>query len=155
MEKVDTILAYKNSPKIIQEKDSFSYSIDSTVLSFFCDIKKRCDKIIDFGSGNGIVPLLLSMRTKKPIYGIEIQKSSYDRSLRSISLNGLDGQIKIINDDIKNVRNLFEASSFSLVTSNPPYFKKAVVHGAPVLVLPVRPNTGIERYCYSASIYYL
>ena len=123
MERIDNILGYKESYKIIQESEEFNFSIDSTILSFFLDIKLRESRIIDLGCGNGIIPLLLSMRTNKEIYGIELEKSSYDRASRSVKLNNLDNQIKIINDDIKNLTSLFKPSSFSLVVSNPPYFR--------------------------------
>ena len=122
MEEIDNILGYKESYKIIQERDEFSFSIDSTLLSFFCDIRLRETRIIDLGCGNGIIPLLLSLKTNKMIYGIEIQESSYDRCKRSVALNNLSDRIKIINDDIRNIKNIFKPSSFSLVVSNPPYF---------------------------------
>ncbi len=122
MEEIDNILGYKDSYKIIQERDEFSFSIDSTVLSFFCDIKKRETRIIDLGCGNGIIPLILSLRTDKEIYGIEIQESSYDRAKRSVTLNNLDDRIKIINGDIRNIKNIFSPSSFSSCVTNPPYF---------------------------------
>ena len=123
MEEIDTILAYKDSLKIIQEKNSFSFSIDSTILSFFVDIKKKTNNIIDLGCGNGVIPLFLSMFTDKKIYGIEIQKYSFSRALRSVELNNLSNQITILNDDIKGISNKLGKDSFGLVVSNPPYFK--------------------------------
>ncbi|MBP5343031.1 tRNA1(Val) (adenine(37)-N6)-methyltransferase [bacterium] len=123
MEEIDNILGYPSSHKIIQEKDAFSFSIDSTILSFFCEIKSRDKGIIDLGTGNGIIPLILSLRTDKEIIGLEIQKNVYDRARRSVELNGLECQIKMINDDILNVDKRFKQSSFSLVISNPPYFR--------------------------------
>ena len=123
MEEIDNILGYDGSYKIIQEKDAFSFSIDSTILSFFCDIKLRETNIIDLGTGNAIIPLILSMRTNKPIYGIEIQESVFQRAKRSVELNNLTDRITIINDDIKNLRNRFKQAFFSMVVSNPPYFR--------------------------------
>ena len=123
MEEIDNILGYEGSYKIIQDKDAFSFSIDSTILSFFCDIEPREKNIIDLGTGNAIIPLILSLRTDKKIYGIEIQENVYDRAKRSIELNHLDDRITLINDDIKNLKNLFKQSSFSMVVSNPPYFR--------------------------------
>ena len=123
MEEIDNILGYKDSYKIIQEKDAFSFSIDSTILSFFCDIKRKEKALIDLGTGNAIIPLILSMRTDKKIYAVEIQDKVYDRALRTVKLNNLEDRIEIINDDIKNLRNIFKQASFSLIVSNPPYFR--------------------------------
>ena len=123
MEEIDNILGYKESYKIIQERDEFSFSIDSTLLAFFCDIKLRETRIIDLGTGTGIIPLILALRTNKEIYGIELQEKAFDRASRSVKLNNLEDKIKIINEDIKNLDSIFKPSSFSTVLSNPPYFR--------------------------------
>jgi len=122
-EVINTILAYNNSPKIIQRKDAFNFSIDSTILSFFVDIKKKVDKILDLGSGNGAIPLFLSLRTTKPIIGIEIQKDLVDMANRSIAINHLESQIKVMEGDIKGISKQLGLSSFNLIVSNPPFFK--------------------------------
>jgi len=122
METIDTLFAYKNSIKIIQEKNSYSYSIDSILLSFFLDLKKNVKNVIDLGSGAGTIPMVLKViKNNLNIYGIEIQEEQANRSIRSIELNNMDN-ITIINDDIKNVSNHFKPSSFDLVVSNPPYY---------------------------------
>jgi len=123
MEEIDNILAYENSLKIIQEKDAFSFSIDSTILSFFAEANKRQTRILDIGTGTGSIPLFMSLFTKMPIKGIEIDKNQADRAERSVKLNNLENQIEIINDDIKNYKILFNQSSFSMILTNPPYFK--------------------------------
>ncbi len=123
MERIDNVLGYEKSRRIIQDSSEFSFSIDSTILSFFAPITSRMDGIIDLGTGNGIIPLLLSYRTDKKIIGIDIQDSVLDRAKRSVSLNALDGKIKIIKCDIKKVNEFFKKDSFSLVLSNPPYFR--------------------------------
>ncbi|MCR5741253.1 MAG: tRNA1(Val) (adenine(37)-N6)-methyltransferase [Gammaproteobacteria bacterium] len=124
MEEIHNILGYETSLKIIQKKDSFNFSIDSTILSFFAKPNYRCESIIDLGSGTGAIPLFMSILSKaKKIYGVEIQKDIYDMSLRSVKLNNLEDRITIINDDINGISKKFNTSSFDLVTSNPPYFK--------------------------------
>jgi len=123
MEKIDTILAYKNSLKIIQDKDAYSYSIDSCLLSFFIKLKKKEKGIIDLGTGSGAIPLYLSMFTKSKIYGVEIQEDASIRAKRSVELNKLTNQIEILNMDIKDLPEIFPKHSFSIVVSNPPYFR--------------------------------
>ena len=123
MDKVNTILAYESSLKIIQNDDSFNFSTDSTVLSFFAKDALRSGKVIDLGSGTGAIPLFMSMFTKDKIYGVEIQKDIADLSIKSVELNHLESQIEIINDDIKGISKRFNPSEFSMVLSNPPYFR--------------------------------
>lgn len=66
------LLAF-NHMKIIQRKDMFNFSLDTVLLANFCTITKDVKKIVDFGTNNAAIPLLLSTRTDKKIIGIEIQ----------------------------------------------------------------------------------
>lgn len=108
---------------IYQDNDCFLFSLDSVLLANFVTLKLTDKKIIDFCSGNGPVPMLMSLRTKARIFGVEIQKYIYDMGLDSIKENKLDGQIEFINEDIKNLDKVYKAEEFDVVTCNPPYFK--------------------------------
>lgn len=122
MEVLNDILGYKNR-KIYQDTDCFSFSLDSVMLANFASIRLRDKKIADLGCGNGVIPLILSLRTDKLIVGIEIQKKLAAMAERSILYNNLTEQIKIINEDMKNLGNSDFFESFDLITCNPPYFK--------------------------------
>ena len=108
---------------IYQDNDCFLFSLDSVLLANFVTLKLTDKKIIDFCSGNGPVPMLMSLRTKARIFGVEIQKYIYDMGLDSIKENKLDGQIEFINEDIKNLDKVYKAEEFDVVTCNTPYFK--------------------------------
>ncbi|MFQ8704870.1 MAG: tRNA1(Val) (adenine(37)-N6)-methyltransferase [Thomasclavelia sp.] len=120
MEVVNYLLAYNNL-QIIQRKDMFNFSLDTVLLANFCTITKDVKKIVDFGTNNAAIPLLLSNRTSKDIIGIEIQKEAVELAKKNIILNKLDNQIEIIHADINEyVKN---ASKVGLVICNPPFFK--------------------------------
>ena len=122
MEVLNDILGYKNR-KIYQDNDCFSFSLDSVMLANFATIRLRDKNIVDLGCGNGVIPLILSLRTDKKIFGVEIQEKMADMAKRSVEYNGLDKQISIINDNMKNFANSEYFECFDLVTCNPPYFK--------------------------------
>ena len=109
--------------KIIQRVDHFAFSLDSLLVSEFASITKYTNKIVDLGTGNGVIPLFLSKKTKAQITGIEIQEISSDLAKRNVQLNNLEDQISIINDDMKNWRKYFRNNSIDMVISNPPFFK--------------------------------
>lgn len=109
--------------KIIQRVDHFAFSLDSLLVSEFASITKYTNKIVDLGTGNGVIPLFLSKKTKAQITGIEIQEISSDLARRNVELNNLEDQISIINDDMKNWRKYFRNNSVDMVISNPPFFK--------------------------------
>lgn len=108
--------------KIIQKNDGFCFGIDAVLLSDFSkDIRDNC-KVLDLGTGTGILSILLSRKTKlSKIYGIEIQKDISDMAKRSVKLNNLDDKIEIINTDIKKLNEIFTINSFDAIVTNPPY----------------------------------
>lgn len=112
---------YKNR-YIMQMRDGFKFSLDSLLLAEFVKVKKDDKKILDMCTGNAPVPLVLSLKTNAEIVGFEIQKEISELALESVAINGLEN-IRIINDDIKNIDNYFESNTFDIITCNPPYFK--------------------------------
>lgn len=122
MEVLNDILGYKNR-KIYQDDECFAFSLDSVMLANFATVRLRDKKIADLGCGNGVIPLILSLRTDKIIVGIEIQEQLSDMAIRSVELNNLSSQIKIVNCDMKDFVGDDTFEKFDLVTCNPPYFK--------------------------------
>lgn len=110
--------------KIIQNQKWFKYGIDSVLLSNFAKIKKNA-KVLDIGTGTGIISILLAKKTNaKEIVGIEVQSEVADMAERSVSLNHLENKIKIIGDTILNIEKYFPDEYFDCVVTNPPYQKE-------------------------------
>ena len=99
------------------------FSLDSTLLADFINVSNSPQKIIDLGTGNGPIPLFLTIKTKAKIYGVEIQKDVYELAKKSVELNNLTQQIELINGDIKGIYKIVGANTFDIVATNPPYFK--------------------------------
>lgn len=114
------LLGYENL-KIIQDTEMFNFSLDTVLLPNFITINEKIKKILDIGTGNGPIPLILSTKTKAKIIGVEIQKEVSEMAKESVKINNLQDQITIINEDIKN--NKFETETFDIITCNPPYFE--------------------------------
>ena len=122
-ERIDD-LEYKNL-KIIQNKDGFCFGIDSVLLSDFAKNIKNGAKVLDLGTGTGIISILLCGKTDlSNIIGVEIQEEVAKMANRSSLLNKLENKFKVINEDIINLKNIFEKQSFDVVVTNPPYKKK-------------------------------
>lgn len=121
MEVVNDLLNY-NKLKIVQNTDWFKFSLDSVLLANFVHTRPN-DKIIDFCTGNAPIPLFLQHKVKNKILGVEYQKEIYELAIKSVCINNLEDKIEIINDDVKNISNIYETDSFDIITCNPPYFK--------------------------------
>lgn len=118
-ERIDEL--QRNGYRIIQHTEKFCFGMDAVLLSGFVRAKEG-ERILDLGTGTGIIPILLEAKTKAThLTGLEIQAESADMAQRSVMLNGLEDKITIIEGDIKEADKLFEAASFDIVTCNPPY----------------------------------
>ena len=105
---------------IIQSPDKFCFGMDAVLLSGFAYAKKG-HRVIDLGTGTGILPLLLWAKTEGEHFtGLEIQEESADMARRSVVGNNI-ANIEIVDGDIKSADKLFKRQSFDVVTSNPPY----------------------------------
>jgi len=129
------ILPFKNPPsldetldtffdgrlQILQKKKGYRFSIDAVLLSQFCRIRKE-EKVIDLGTGCGILPLLLSQTTKAHFFvGIEIQKGLAELAKKNVLLNHLDDRVSILQKDFRTLKKVFPPGFFDVVLSNPPY----------------------------------
>lgn len=118
-ERVDDL--QRNHYRIIQDPGRFCFGMDAVLLSGFASVKTG-EHVLDLGTGTGIIPILLEAKTKGEHFtGLEIQPESADMAERSVKLNGLTERINIVTGDIKEASSIFGASSFEVVTTNPPY----------------------------------
>lgn len=108
---------------IYQQKNLFRFTIDSMLLAGFVNLKRNVKNIIDLGTGNGVIPIYLTLKTNAKIYGVEIQTETFELGVKSVKRNKLDSQITLINNDLKNSPEFFKNKKFEVVTCNPPYFK--------------------------------
>lgn len=112
---------YDYGYKIVQKSDYFKFSLDSMLLANFININMADSKLLDFCTGNCPIPIILSNSIKN-IVAFEVQKEIYELGDESLTLNNINN-VKLINDDIKNIGNYYEEGYFDIITCNPPYFK--------------------------------
>ncbi|WP_332650530.1 tRNA1(Val) (adenine(37)-N6)-methyltransferase [Lysinibacillus sp. 54212] len=118
-ERLDYLLA--EDLRIIQSPSVFSFSLDAVLLSRFVSVPKR-GSVVDLCSGNGVIPLFLSARTKAKIIGVEIQPRLYDMACRSVAYNKLTERIEMKLGDVKAAPDTLGIEKYDAVTCNPPYF---------------------------------
>lgn len=107
--------------KIIQHPDKFCFGMDAVLLSGFASVCEG-EKVLDLGTGTGILPILLEAKYPGEHYiGLEIQAESAEMARRSVIYNDLQDKIDIIEGDIKEASKIFGKASMDVITSNPPY----------------------------------
>ena len=113
-----------NGFRIIQNPFCFCFGMDAVLLANFANINQKAD-VIDLGTGTGVIPLLLTAKNKgRSCVGLEIQPEMAEMAERSVLLNQVEDRCRIVEGDLKNVKDLFSPQSFGSVTSNPPYIKE-------------------------------
>lgn len=115
-------LQYKGL-KLIQKKDGFCFGVDAVLLADFADVRKG-DRVIDLGSGTGIIAVLVSAKRGAHVTGLEIQPELAEMSARSVEMNGIGDIVRMVCGDIREAVKLFGASSFDAVVTNPPYMNR-------------------------------
>ena len=124
-ERIDEL--QRNGYRIIQKTNGFCFGMDAVLLSGFASVKPG-EKVLDLGTGTGIIPILLKAKTQgKHFTGLEIQKECAEMASRSVKYNHLEEDVEIVQGDIKEAADIFGAASFDVVTTNPPYMSES--HG--------------------------
>lgn len=118
MDKLDYIP--KTNIKMIHKNKSYSFGIDSILLLDFAKMK-RDKKLVDIGSGSGILSLGASAYyNPQKIYAIEIQKEKADLLIKNLDLNKIKN-IEVINEDLNTVN--LGVNNIDYIITNPPYYK--------------------------------
>ena len=121
-ERIDDL--QRNGYKIIQNPEKFCFGMDAVLLSAFAYARKG-ERVLDLGTGTGIIPILMAARYPLAQYtGLEIQEDMADMAGRSVILNDLTSKIRICSGDLKKASNLFGPESFDAITVNPPYMNE-------------------------------
>lgn len=122
-ETVDTF--FRDGLRIIQRKSGYRFSLDAVLLAHFVRLR-RGGKVIDLGTGNGIIPLILaSLYPSAAVVGLELQEEMVRRARRSLDLNRLGERVQIIQGDVRSVDGFFHPESFDAALCNPPYREAA------------------------------
>ena len=120
-ETLDTLIDGKL--RILQSRAGYRFSLDALLLAHFVTIKRR-EQIVDLGTGNGVIPLVLAyLHPSATVTGVELQTAMVERARRNVELNERERQIRIIGGDVRAVKQLGAAASFDVVVCNPPYRK--------------------------------
>jgi tRNA1Val (adenine37-N6)-methyltransferase len=104
-----------------QAEKGYRFSLDPILLARFARVKKRA-YVVDLGTGCGILPLLLSSISEaRQLVGLELQESLFQRAQRNVEHNRKEQEVRMVQGDIRRIRELFPGGVADLVISNPPF----------------------------------
>lgn len=115
---------YNDDLRIIQEKDAFSFSLDTLLLGYFAQIKIHDNyKVVDLCSGNAAASIYMSYFNRAHYDAVEIQADMADQARRSIELNKLENRIEVHCLNALEAPKKLGKDKYDMVVVNPPYFK--------------------------------
>ncbi|MBU1711981.1 MAG: tRNA1(Val) (adenine(37)-N6)-methyltransferase [Proteobacteria bacterium] len=123
MDLLTTDTFFNGNISVKQNRNGYRFSIDAILLAGHVKTNSG-DRILDIGTGSGIISLILASRNPQiNIYGVEVQKNLADIAILNVKDNNLEDRIKILCADIKNLNADMISGPLDIVVSNPPYRK--------------------------------
>lgn len=121
-ERVDDL--ERNGYQLIQNPEVFCFGIDAILLAHFARVSNAKQKILDIGTGTGIIPIVMhAIYQKGNFTGVDIQEEMIEMASRSVLLNEIQDDVTMKVMDIKDYKAHYAAGTFDIITCNPPYMK--------------------------------
>ncbi len=112
------------SIRVRQSRAGYRFSLDAVLLAFYAS-RRPGGKVLDLGTGCGVIPLILSRRDpSRLIHGVEIQKTLADIAIINVKENGMKDRIAILSMDMRDLAREMTAGPADLVVGNPPFRKR-------------------------------
>ena len=109
--------------QIRQDQAGYRFSIDAILLAYHVRPRPG-DRVLDLGTGCGIIPLILAFRHPGiKVYGIEIQQELFELGVSNVSSNHMQDRITMLCQDMKELKPNSIDGPVDLVVCNPPYRK--------------------------------
>jgi len=143
-----------NGYKIIQDTNGFCFGMDAVLLANYALSAVNSEtKLLDLCSGTGIVPLLIAAKTKcRELTGIELQADVADMASRSIELNHQEHRMKMIQGDLREIKQMGMDSGMNVVTCNPPYMNAGLKNSTDrKLISRHEVMCTLKDVCYAAA----
>ena len=107
--------------RVRQNHSGYRFSIDSVLLAYHA-VPRSGDKVLDLGTGCGIIPLLLTYRNPEiTVCGVEVQAELAELALTNVKENRMDDRITVLCADMKLLEPGITSGPVDMVVCNPPY----------------------------------
>lgn len=108
---------------IKQEASGYRFSLDAVLLASHTG-PLADERLLDLGTGCGIIPLILAYRNPTiAAFGVEIQEDLADLAISNVNANQMQNRITVLQKDMRDLRPDMIGGPVDLVVCNPPYRK--------------------------------
>jgi len=111
--------------KINQNNTAMKVGVDAVLLGAWAN-PAGAAKILDIGSGTGVLSLMMAQKSGERILGLEIDQNAYSQSLENVKLSDWAARIEIVNKSFQDF--ISECNDeFDYIICNPPYFNSTLI----------------------------
>ncbi len=108
--------------QLLQPRSGYRYSLDALLLARFCAPVKAGGKVMDLGTGCGIIGLVLArVNPNTTVVAVDNNPDMAALAERNVQHNALKERATVLTEDVINLRKVLPDSTFDLVVSNPPF----------------------------------
>lgn len=109
--------------RVYQEKSAFKVGTDSVLLGAWTDTSSAT-RVLDIGTGTGLLALMTAQKSRSEIYAIEPDPQSYEEALHNVGISPWSNRIRVLNIKVQDYYP--PAESYDLIISNPPFFRSSL-----------------------------
>ena len=106
-----------------QRRDGFRFGTDTFLLTDFVRLKGR-ERLIDLGTGCGVIPILLLLKHPDlTAVGIDVLEENALLATKNAEVNRVSDRFTALTLNVKDVKKRFRAGEFDVAVSNPPFIE--------------------------------
>ncbi len=109
---------------IHQDRCAMKVSTDACILGAWINPGSDCKRILDIGTGTGLLALMLAQKTDAVIDAIELDTEAAEQAEENVASSGWAEKVNVINADVTEYG--FQ-HKYDLVITNPPFFNNSLL----------------------------
>jgi tRNA1Val (adenine37-N6)-methyltransferase len=113
---------------INQDKSAFKVGTDGVLLGAYAEVT-GVKRILDIGSGTGLISIMLAQRCEADITAIETDHDSYIQSCENVNNCRWSNRIEVLHKDFQTF--IPANGEYDLIVTNPPYFSDSLKNPDP------------------------
>ncbi|MFN3490158.1 MAG: tRNA1(Val) (adenine(37)-N6)-methyltransferase [Emticicia sp.] len=107
---------------ISQDRCAMKVCTDACILGASTEVE-NVHRILDIGTGTGLLSLMLAQRTNAQIEAVEIDEDAYQQAFMNVQTSVFVEKIKVYH---QRIQDFISTENYDLIISNPPFYQQSL-----------------------------